>query len=73
MGRCDAYAAEHDLEADTWVPLPKGDVHKRRECVQYVSLHDLDSANARPHNDQSDMQAMLTQLQKPRATEITGG
>ena len=34
VGRCDAYAAEFDLEAESYVPLPKGDVHKRREVVQ---------------------------------------
>jgi len=34
VGRCDAYATEFDLDADEFVPLPKGDVHKRREVVQ---------------------------------------
>lgn len=48
VGRCDAYATEFDLEAEQYVPLPKGDVHKRKEIVQDVTLHDLDSANARP-------------------------
>ena len=32
--RCDAYATEFDLEAEEYVPLPKGDVHKRKEVVQ---------------------------------------
>jgi DNA helicase TIP49 (TBP-interacting protein) len=36
------------LEAEEYVPLPKGDVHKKREVVQDVTLHDLDTANARP-------------------------
>lgn len=48
MGRCDVYATEFDLEAEEYVPLPKGDVHKRKEVVQDVTLHDLDVANARP-------------------------
>ena len=48
MGRCDAYATEYDLEADEYVPLPKGDVHKKKEVIQDVTLHDLDVANARP-------------------------
>lgn len=48
MGRCDAFATEYDLEADEYVPLPKGNVHKKKEIVQDVSLHDLDVANARP-------------------------
>lgn len=30
------------------MPLPKGDVHKKKEIVQDVTLHDLDVANARP-------------------------
>ena len=53
VGRCDAYATEYDLEADEYVPLPKGDVHKKREVVQDVTLHDLDVANARPQVPQS--------------------
>lgn len=48
MGRCDVYATEYDLEADEYVPLPKGDVHKKKEVIQDVTLHDLDVANARP-------------------------
>ena len=28
VGRCDAYATEFDLEAEEYVPLPKGDVHR---------------------------------------------
>jgi DNA polymerase III delta prime subunit len=30
VGRCDAYATEFDLEAEEYVPLPKGDVHKKK-------------------------------------------
>ena len=41
VGRSDAYAAEFDLEADEYVPLPKGDVHKKKEIVQDVTLHGL--------------------------------
>lgn len=33
VGRCDSYAAEYDLEAEEYVPLPKGDVHKKKEIV----------------------------------------
>ena len=36
------------LQAEEYVPLPKGDVHKKKELVQDVTLHDLDVANARP-------------------------
>lgn len=48
QGRCDIYATEFDLEAEEYVPLPKGDVHKKKEIIQDVTLHDLDVANARP-------------------------
>jgi len=48
VGRSDAYATEFDLEAEEYVPLPKGDVHKKKEIVQDVTLHDLDVANAKP-------------------------
>lgn len=48
VGRSDAFASEFDLEAEEYVPLPKGDVHKKKEILQDLSLHDLDLANARP-------------------------
>ncbi|GAB4813204.1 hypothetical protein N2152v2_000250 [Parachlorella kessleri] len=70
VGRSDAYATEFDLEAEEYVPLPKGDVHKRKEVVQDVTLHDLDSANARPQGGQ-DILSMMGQLLKPKKTEIT--
>ncbi|CDK27763.1 unnamed protein product [Kuraishia capsulata CBS 1993] len=70
VGRSDAYATEFDLEAEEYVPLPKGDVHKKKEIVQDVTLHDLDVANARPQGGQ-DVLSMMSQLLKPRKTEIT--
>ncbi len=69
-GRSDAFATEFDLEAEEYVPLPKGDVHKRKEVIQDVTLHDLDSANARPQGGQ-DILSMMGQLMKPKKTEIT--
>lgn len=48
VGRSDAFATEFDLEAESYVPLPKGEVHKKKEIIQDVTLHDLDMANARP-------------------------
>ena len=53
------------------MPLPKGDVHKKKEIVQDVTLHDLDVANARPQGGQ-DILSMMGQLMKPKKTEITG-
>lgn len=70
VGRSDAYATEFDLEAEEYVPLPKGDVHKKKEVIQDVTLHDLDVANAKPQGGQ-DIVSMMNQLLKPRKTEIT--
>lgn len=70
VGRSDAYATEFDLEAEEYVPLPKGEVHKKKEIVQDVTLHDLDVANARPQGGQ-DVLSMMGQLLKPKKTEIT--
>jgi len=65
IGRSDAYATEFDLEAEEYVPLPKGDVHKRKEIVQDVTLHDLDQANARPKGGH-DIMSMMGNLMKPK-------
>ncbi|KAK4056490.1 RuvB ATP-dependent DNA helicase pontin [Microbotryomycetes sp. JL221] len=70
VGRSDAYATEFDLEAEEYVPLPKGDVHKKKEIVQDVTLHDLDMANARPQGGQ-DIMSVMGQLVKGRRTEVT--
>ncbi|KAL4488944.1 hypothetical protein ABPG72_005731 [Tetrahymena utriculariae] len=70
VGRCDAYASEYDLEAEEYVPLPKGDVHKKKEIVQDITLHDLDVANARPQHGQ-DFVSLMGQIMKPKKTEIT--
>ncbi|XP_031627901.1 ruvB-like helicase 1 [Contarinia nasturtii] len=70
QGRSDAFATEFDLETEEYVPLPKGDVHKKKEVIQDVTLHDLDSANARPQGGQ-DVLSMMGQLMKPKKTEIT--
>ncbi|KAF2760632.1 TIP49-domain-containing protein [Pseudovirgaria hyperparasitica] len=70
VGRSDAYSTEFDLEAEEYVPIPKGDVHKKKEIVQDVTLHDLDIANARPQGGQ-DIMSMMGQLMKPKKTEIT--
>ncbi|KAI9849005.1 MAG: RuvB ATP-dependent DNA helicase pontin [Sclerophora amabilis] len=70
VGRSDAYATEFDLEAEEYVPIPKGDVHKKKEIVQDVTLNDLDVANARPQGGQ-DIMSMMGQLMKPKKTEIT--
>merc|ERR1712224_669808 len=70
VGRSDSYATEFDLEAEEYVPLPKGDVHKKKELVQDVTLHDLDIANAKPQGGQ-DIVSVMNNMLKPRKTEIT--
>jgi RuvB-like protein 1 (pontin 52) len=70
VGRSDAYATEYDLEAEEYVPIPKGEPHKKKEIVQDVTLHDLDVANARPQGGH-DFISMMGQIMKPKKTEIT--
>eukprot|EP01117_Protostelium_nocturnum_P006447 TRINITY_DN2323_c0_g1_i1.p1 TRINITY_DN2323_c0_g1~~TRINITY_DN2323_c0_g1_i1.p1 ORF type:complete len:459 (-),score=169.23 TRINITY_DN2323_c0_g1_i1:21-1397(-) len=70
VGRSDAFATEHDLEAEEYVPLPKGEVHKKKEIVQDVTLHDLDVANAKPQGG-SDIMSMVGQMLRQKRTEIT--
>merc|ERR1711988_1862271 len=70
VGRSDSYATEFDLEAEEYVPLPKGDVHKKKEIVQDVTLHDLDVANAKPQGGQ-DIVSVMNNMLKPKKTEVT--
>merc|ERR1712187_366736 len=70
VGRSDQYATEFDLEADEYVPVPKGDVHKKKEIVQDVTLHDLDMANAKPQSGQ-DLMSVMGSFMKQRKTEVT--
>lgn len=70
VGRSDSYATEFDLEAEEYVPLPKGDVHKKKELVQDVTLHDLDMANAKPQGG-NDIHSLLGSMMKPTKTEVT--
>jgi len=70
VGRSDAYATEFDLEADEYVPVPKGDVHKKKEIVQDVTLHDLDMSNAKPQGG-GDLASIMGTFMKPKKTEVT--
>ena len=79
VGRSDNFATEFDLEAEDYVPLPKGDVHKKKKVVQDVTLHDLDVANAHPSNaggssSKNDVMSLIQAMgnqNKPMKTEIT--
>ena len=70
VGRCDVYATDFDLEAEEYVPLPKGDVHKKKEIVQDVTLYDLDVANANPRGG-ADVMSVMSSMLKSKKTEIT--
>lgn len=58
------------MEAEQYVPVPKGEVHKKKEVIQDVTLHDLDMANARPQGG-NDIMSVMGQFMKPKKTEIT--
>lgn len=57
LGRSDSLRHEHDLEADEYVPVPRGEVQRKREVIQDVTLYDLDIANARPSTPTSGQSA----------------
>lgn len=42
------------------MPLPKGDVHKKKEVVQDVTLHDLDVSNAKPPGTRWALSPVIT-------------
>lgn len=69
VGKSDFFASEFDLEKETYVPVPKGDVHKKKEVLQNVTLHDLDAANAKPAGSK-DLAAIVNNL-RGKKTEIT--
>lgn len=70
VGRCDRYSTAYDIEKDTYTPLPKGEVLKKKELVQYVSLHDMDVANSKPIGGK-DIGSMVQQYCAPQKSEIT--
>lgn len=70
LGRSDAYATEFDIDAEEYVPVPKGSVAKNKLVIQDITLHDLDTANANPQGGQ-DVLSIMSQLLKPKKTEIT--
>lgn len=36
VGRSDSYATEYDLEAEEYVPIPKGDVTRRKKSFKML-------------------------------------
>jgi len=70
VGRSDSFSTEYDLEYEDYRPLPKGNVHKKKEIIQNVTLHDLDVANAKPQGG-NQLQSFLGNILKSKKTEIT--
>lgn len=70
LGRCNVYAKEYDIEFDEYVSLPKGEVQKKKEVIQQMSLHDIDVANANPTVGE-DLASVLNSYLRPKKTEIT--
>ncbi len=58
-GRCDAYSTEFDFESEVYVPIPSGNVHKKKEVIQDVTLHDLDVANSKPQRGGNELQSLV--------------
>lgn len=42
LGKCDTGYKENDLDSLRYLPLPRGEVHRKKEKISYISLHDLD-------------------------------
>jgi RuvB-like protein 1 (pontin 52) len=70
LGRSDSFATEFDLEAEEYVPLPKGYVCKKKESVQDITLNDLDTANVRPQIGQ-EVHSVIGSAFKTKKTETT--
>lgn len=69
IGRSDSFASEYDLETETYVPLPKGEVFRKKEMIQEMTLHEIDLANAHPKGE--DVVSIISQILRPGKTEIT--
>ena len=65
-----AMNATHILHADRLAIVPLAQVHKKKEVVQDVTLHDLDMANAKPQGGQ-DIMSVMGALTKHKKTEVT--
>eukprot|EP00920_Eleutheroschizon_duboscqi_P040420 GHVT01096775.1.p1 GENE.GHVT01096775.1~~GHVT01096775.1.p1 ORF type:complete len:342 (-),score=68.80 GHVT01096775.1:1214-2239(-) len=77
LGRCDRHSAEVELDIETYVPIPSGAVHKKKDVVQEVSLHDLDVANVRSPSagvsggGGDGLDRLFSSLMRTKRTEIT--
>ncbi|KAJ6252657.1 ruvb-like 1 [Anaeramoeba flamelloides] len=72
LGRAEYLKDEYQLEVEDYCAIPKGDVNKKKEIIQDITLYDLDVANSRPKMDtKGDLFSIVGQLLQPKKTEIT--
>jgi RuvB-like protein 1 (pontin 52) len=73
VGRSDSFATEFDLDAEECVPLPKGDLHEKKQVVQDVTLRELDMAKVHPNSSDAKKNVLssVQAMGKPKKTEIT--
>lgn len=69
MGRSESCMNDFDLEAERYVPLPKGEIYKRREFVHETTLHDLDLSQVNPTGQ--DNLSLIHQIVGNKKFEIT--
>ncbi|CAG9472188.1 unnamed protein product [Plasmodium vivax] len=67
VGKCSLYEDMFDIETDTFVDMPRGNVHKKKNIIQNVTLYDLDISNVQP----KDNILNFLQNSKSKKTEIT--
>lgn len=73
LGRLEQSEKQFDLESDTFVPLPSGKIHKKKEMIQYVSLHELDLMNSQPNEmkNHASLLNLIGNFFHHKKTEIT--
>lgn len=69
MGRGESHLNDYDLEAERYVPLPKGEIQKKREFVHETTLHNLDMSNVNPTNQ--DVLSLVHQIVRYKKSEVT--
>ena len=68
MGRGESYLNDYDLEADKYVPLPKGDIYRKKEVVFNTTLHDLDVSSVNPTGQ--DVLSLVHQVVKNKKAKL---
>ncbi|KAF9764922.1 RuvB-like protein 1 [Nosema granulosis] len=69
MGRGESHMNDYDLESEKYVPLPKGDIFRKKEIVQETTLHSLDSSFVHPTGQ--DVVSLTSQVLNTKKVEIT--